>query len=65
MLMPDFSDYSTWLFSVTHMLWGCVTLGFCNSACFSMVLVLGPKQIYKCTLLHEAAKKISWLDYFV
>jgi hypothetical protein len=33
MLKADFSDCSMWMteFSVTHMLWACVTLGFCNS----------------------------------
>jgi hypothetical protein len=32
MLMADFSDCSMWMteFSVTHMLWACVVLGFCN-----------------------------------
>jgi hypothetical protein len=33
MLMADFYECSKWMtgFSVTHMLWDCVTLGFCNS----------------------------------
>jgi hypothetical protein len=33
MLMADFSDCSTCMaaFSITHMLWVCVALGFCNN----------------------------------
>jgi hypothetical protein len=33
MWMTEFSDRSMWMtkFSVIHMLWACVTLGFCNS----------------------------------
>jgi hypothetical protein len=33
MWMPYFSDLSTWMteFSVTGMLYSCITLGFCNS----------------------------------
>jgi hypothetical protein len=35
MLLADFSHLSMWMteFSITHMFWSCVTLGFVNSVC--------------------------------
>jgi hypothetical protein len=68
MLMADFSDCSMWMtaFSVTQMLWACVTLGFCKGVqvpCLKKDIAITANLANK--KRHKIANRWLWISYAI